>query len=94
MALPTFRYHPDPVAPGPLVKSDTECACCGKVRGFISTGPVYALEEFGQRICPWCIADGSAHETLDASFTDEVGMGGGGDRRVQPGQARTKALPS
>lgn len=78
MALPTFKYHPDPEATGHIIKSDTKCVCCGEDRGFIYTGPVYALEEYGQQICPWCIADGSAHEKLDASFTDEVGIGGGG----------------
>jgi uncharacterized protein len=78
MALPVFKYHPDPVATGHVIESDTECACCGKVRGFIYTGPVYAVEEYNEQICPWCIADGSAHEKLDASFTDEDGIGGGG----------------
>jgi uncharacterized protein len=78
MALPTFKYHPDPLATGMVVKSDTECACCGKPRGFIYTGPVYAVEEYDQCICPWCIADGSAHEKLEASFTDDAGIGGGG----------------
>jgi uncharacterized protein CbrC (UPF0167 family) len=78
MALPSFKYHPDPVSTGHVVKSGTECACCGKGRGFIYTGPVYALEEYDQCICPWCIADGSAHEKLKASFTDEVGIGGAG----------------
>jgi uncharacterized protein CbrC (UPF0167 family) len=61
-----------------VVKSDTKCACCGNARGFIYTGPVYAAEEYDQRICPWCIADGSAHERLGASFTDDAGIGGGG----------------
>lgn len=78
MALPTFKYHPDPLATGMVVKSGTECACCGKARGFIYMGPVYAVEEYNEQICPWCIADGSAHEKLDASFADEVGIGGGG----------------
>jgi uncharacterized protein CbrC (UPF0167 family) len=78
MALPNFKYHPDPVATGSVVESDTECVCCGKARGFIYTGPVYATEEYDECICPWCIADGSAHEKLEASFTDESGIGGGG----------------
>ena len=29
-------------------------------------------------ICPWCIADGSAYEKLDASSIDEEGIGGDG----------------
>lgn len=39
MTLPKFKYHPDPVATGHLVESDTACACCGQVRGYIYTGP-------------------------------------------------------
>ena len=78
MALPTFKYHPNPLATGSVVKSDAECVCCEKTRNFIYTGPVYAVEEYDQCICPWCIADGSAHEKLEASFTDDTGIGGGG----------------
>jgi uncharacterized protein CbrC (UPF0167 family) len=78
MALPTFKYHPDPVATGSVEESDAKCVCCGKARGFIYTGPVYAVEEYDQCICPWCIADGSAHKKLEASFTDDAGIGGGG----------------
>ncbi len=75
-ALPTFNYHPDPIATGSIEPSDIECVCCGKRRGFIYTGPVYAIEEYADCICPWCIADGSAHEKLEASFHDEAGVGG------------------
>ena len=64
MVLPTFKYHPDPVATGNVVQSDTECVCCGKARGFIYAGPVYAIEEYDHCICPWCIADGSAMKNL------------------------------
>lgn len=77
--LPAFKYHPDPIKTGSVEKSDAECACCGKQRGYIYTGPVYAEEDYDNAICPWCIADGSAHEKLDASFHDEDGVGGGGE---------------
>jgi hypothetical protein len=76
--LPTFRYHPDPIATGSVVKSRTECVCCGQVRGFIYVGPVYAEEEYDECICPWCIADGSAHKKLGAEFADPDGIGGYG----------------
>jgi len=76
MGLPAFKYHPDPVATGHVVESTTTCVCCREARGYIYTGPVYAVGEYHQRICPWCIADGSAHERLGASFTDEAGIGG------------------
>ena len=52
---------------------------CGQARGYIYTGPVYGEGEYGDRICPWCIADGSAHARLNAEFTDRAGIGGYGD---------------
>src|SRR5690606_1019313 len=79
MDLPVFKYHPDPIGTGSIVESDTECACCGRARGYVYAGPVYSEEEYNECICPWCISDGSAHEKLDASFTDEDGVGGNGD---------------
>jgi uncharacterized protein CbrC (UPF0167 family) len=70
MDLPEFRYHPDPIRSGSIVPSDTQCVCCGARRGFIYTGPVYCEREIEDELCPWCIADGSAHRAFDASFTD------------------------
>jgi len=78
-ALPLFRYHPDPVATGSVVASSVVCACCGQARGYVYVGPVYALGDYQDRLCPWCIADGSAHTNLGATFTDEPGIGGYGD---------------
>jgi uncharacterized protein CbrC (UPF0167 family) len=77
MILPLFKYHPDPVSTGSIIKSDAVCECCGQSRGFIYTGPIYAEDEI-DCICPWCIADGRAHQELEASFADECGIGGGG----------------
>ena len=74
MDLPVFRYHPDPVASGSIEASDAQCACCGQRRRFIYTGPAYSEEELEDALCPWCIADESAHAKFDASFagTDEL----------------------
>src|SRR5215471_19277004 len=72
MDLPVFRYHPDPIASGSVVASGAECLCCNKRRGFIYTGPAYCEAELDGALCPWCIADGAAHETFGASFTDEA----------------------
>jgi len=72
MNLPVFRYHPDPIASGSIVASDAQCLCCGRPRGFIYTGPAYCEAELDEALCPWCIADGSAHEKFDASFVDEA----------------------
>lgn len=78
--LPVFRYHPDPVGTGAVKVSGVECVCCGKVRGHVYAGPVYGGEaEYDEVICPWCIADGSAHEKLGVSFHDEEGIGGYGE---------------
>src|SRR5262245_60801263 len=77
MELPVFRYHPDPVRTGSIQPSDNECVCCRKRRGHIYMGPVFAEPELDESLCPWCISDGSAHETFDAEFTDAsmVGLG-------------------
>lgn len=77
--LPTFKYHPDPLATGSVIESDTVCECCGEARGYIYVGPVYAEEELEDGLCPWCIDDGSAHETFGAVFTDEDGIGDYGE---------------
>jgi uncharacterized protein len=68
--LPRFTYHPDPRATGFVVESDAICLACGAARGYIYTGPVFAVEELVEAICPWCIADGTAAERFDAEFTD------------------------
>lgn len=77
-ALPTFRYHPDPIATGSIVASTKPCLVCGLSRGFIYTGPVYAVQEVRDELCPCCIADGRAHDELDTSFADIDGVGGFG----------------
>ncbi|WP_372348378.1 CbrC family protein [Streptomyces sp. KL116D] len=73
--LPTFPYHPDPVATGVIAASSSACICCGRERGRVYTGPVYATEALEGRLCPWCIADGSAADRFDAHFTAGTGLG-------------------
>ena len=68
--LPAFKYHPDPIATGSIRRSDARCLACGEVRGFIYVGPVHSAERLEDSICPWCIADGTAAERLEAEFTD------------------------
>ncbi|KAF1070723.1 MAG: hypothetical protein GAK45_00721 [Pseudomonas citronellolis] len=79
MSIPSFTYHPDPLATGSVVESDATCVCCNQARGYIYTGPVYATADYDACICPWCIADGSANSRLGATFTDEYGIGGDGE---------------
>ena len=69
--LPAFPYHPDPLATGVIERSSAACVSCGRERGFIYTGPVYAVEELTDRLRPWCIADGSAAARFQATFTDD-----------------------
>ncbi|MEG2805113.1 CbrC family protein [Stenotrophomonas sp.] len=84
MTLPRFTYHPDPLATGSVIAATTVCVSCHQARGYVYTGPVYAEEEYDAEICPWCIADGSASARLDATFTDEDGIGGGGEWDAVP----------
>lgn len=74
MNLPTFRYHPDPIATGSVEASAKQCKCCDQQRGYIYVGPIYSAEAL-ESVCPWCIADGSAHEKFAAEFTDAAGVG-------------------
>jgi len=69
-SLPVFRYHPDPIGTGSVAPSDAKCVVCKQRRGFVYAGPVYTDDDFDDAICPWCIADGSAHEALGATFVD------------------------
>jgi uncharacterized protein CbrC (UPF0167 family) len=68
--LPVFRYHPEPLRSGSIVTSAAACRCCGQTRGFVYAGPVYAEEELSEALCPWCLADGAAHQKFDATFVD------------------------
>ena len=70
MNLPAFRYHPDPLASGSVIEAKTVCKCCHQARGYVYTGPAYSEEELGDALCPWCIADGSAHANFDVTFVD------------------------
>jgi uncharacterized protein len=78
MTLPNFRCYPDPLASGSIEASQSICACCGKARGYVYVGATYGEEDDFDCICPWCIADGSAHARLKVEFNDPGGVGGYG----------------
>jgi uncharacterized protein len=78
MELPIFKYHPDPLATGSIERSDCKCLVCGQARGFIYKGQSYAEQELIDAFCPWCIANGTAHEKFEAAFVDAAGVGGYG----------------
>ncbi|HWA77494.1 MAG TPA: CbrC family protein, partial [Polyangiaceae bacterium] len=59
--------------------------CCQQSRGYIYVGPVFAEEELDDSLCPWCIADGTAHQKFGAEFTDRSAIGdGGGSNHLAP----------
>lgn len=77
MELPVFRYHPDPIQTGSIKISNRLCIVCKKARGYIYTSHAYSPNEYTECICPWCIADGNAHETLGVEFFSKRGIGSG-----------------
>lgn len=84
MSLPAFAYHPDPILGGSIAPSDANCVCCKQARGYVSTGPVYSEKDgLEDALCPWCIADGSAHKKYDAVFVDDEGIKGGLDEAIR-----------
>jgi len=89
-ALPTFRYHPDPLATGSIVSSAAACACCGRHQGYVYIGPVYAAADLDSRLCPWCIADGSAAKEFEATFVDPAGIGDYGAWEPVPAEVITQ----
>jgi uncharacterized protein len=68
--LPRFRFHTDPPALTSVKPSDLVCACCGQARGYRVAGH-YGLISY-DCICPWCVADGSAHARLGATFVQNI----------------------
>ena len=76
--LPVFRYHPDPIGSGSIKASGNVCVACGLARGFVLAGQPYGIGEYLDCICPWCIADGSAHEKLSVEFSDAAFVGAWG----------------
>ena len=79
MELPHFKYHPDPLATGSVKSSPNVCRCCGETRGYIYTSTPYAEESLVNCLCPWCIADGAAHEKFGAEFVEYSAIGGHGE---------------
>ena len=66
--LPHFRFHPDPLQSGCITDADLVCGVCDRARGYIYAGNCYVEEEFEGDVCPWCIADGSAHRRFGMTF--------------------------
>lgn len=67
MELPNFKYHPNPIETGSILKSDEKCQCCNVSKGYIYCGSFYSKHPV-REFCPWCIANGEAAEKFDGSF--------------------------
>ena len=67
MELPKFKYHPDPVKTGSIKKSDAVCESCNKQTGYVYTGSTYSKSNV-ENLCPWCIANGNAHNKFNVEF--------------------------
>lgn len=70
MKLPSFRYHPDPVKTGAVVEQHQTCVGCEKEVSHIYFGPCFSIHDIEEKLCPWCIADGTANEKFDVEFSD------------------------
>lgn len=71
--FPFFKFHPNPFFTNTVILDrKTRCVCCNNARGYIYTGHVYSGHDLDDSLCPWCIADGSAHEKFEAEFVDHI----------------------
>lgn len=70
--LPSFTYYRDPLKTGQVIPSQNKCVVCRKVRGFVYRYADYYSREYIECICPWCIADGSAHRRLHVVFNKDI----------------------
>jgi len=67
-ALPSFKYHPDPIATGAVIMQKATCICCALPVDHVYTASAYSTNEIRGKICPWCISDGSAADKLSVEF--------------------------
>lgn len=71
-SLPKFHYYEDPLGQGSVIASEETCFVCGRARGFVYDGGFHVgrHEHEGSFVCPWCIADGSAHDRYGLTFNE------------------------
>ncbi len=68
--FPTFPYFENPLdtLQTCFERTDAPCACCRIARGWVYTGNMYGHGTEDPRVCPWCIADGSASTWYPGAF--------------------------
>lgn len=64
---PHFRFHPDPLRSGSVIAKAVTCRACERQRDHAYVGPIHGEQEL-DALCPWCIADGTAHRRFGALF--------------------------
>ncbi len=74
-SLPSFKYHPAPVATGSFEPQQITCIACGQGSDYVYVGPVYAEADLERKICPWCISTGLAHDKFGVEFVDIDAIG-------------------
>jgi len=67
--LPKFKYNPDPVKLGIIIKKKIKCSICKEERSYLYEGPFYSIKNV-KNICPWCIKSGEAAKMHDGEFQD------------------------
>lgn len=73
MNLPEFKYHPDPIKTGSIIKKNITCPVCNQKREYAYVSHFYSVDEV-EDICPWCIKDGSAAEKYNGQFQDDASV--------------------
>ena len=72
LGIPTFKYHPNPLATGAFDESEegVTCDCCGKTAHIYYEVPFYSVEDIDY-LCPDCIASGEAAKKFNGTFQDD-----------------------
>jgi len=70
MDLPTFRYHPDPIASESVARCNSHCPRCDKDVQYVYAASIHSEDTPLEEPCPWCIASGEAHRKHGVLFTD------------------------
>ena len=70
--LPTFRYHPDPLATGSFKEGEPKtCPSCGEDHTIYYALRPYCVEEL-RHLCPTCISTGRAAQKFEAEFIQDA----------------------
>jgi uncharacterized protein len=83
--LPVFRFSPNAYDLGFFVAEPVHCSSCEQDRDWRYRGSFYTTAN-DVRLCPWCVADGSAARRFAGSFSDWLGIDG---VPVDPDEPRT-----